>query len=89
MGFSTNITTTNKWVKNIHIHAKLRTFMRERLNMKVSSTHKEVTDSGKKRHKKHVEALTKKLNDYQAKPFMSGPAKVVHYKRTSLSTRDG
>ena len=51
--------------------------MRDQLNIKVSSTHKEVTDSGKKMHQKHVGALKKKLYDYQTDPFSTGPAKVL------------
>ena len=77
MGFSTSLTISNKWVRNIHIHAKLRMAMREKLNIKVSSTHKEVTDSGKKRHQKHVLSLKKKLCDYKGDLFSSGPAKEI------------
>ena len=51
--------------------------MRDKLNIKVSSRHKEVTDSGKKMHQKHVGALKKKVYDYQTDPFSTGPAKVL------------
>ena len=51
--------------------------MRDQLNIKVSSRHKEVTDSGKKMHQKHVGALKKKVYDYQTDPFSTGPAKVL------------
>ena len=61
LGFSSDLSITNKWIKNIHIHAKLRIAMRDKLNIKVSSTYKEVTDSGKKMHQKHVGALKEKL----------------------------
>ena len=77
LGFSTDLNVTNKWIKNIHIHAKLRMAMRDKLNIKVSSTHKEVTDSGKKMHQKHVGALKKKLYEYQADPFSTGPAEAL------------
>ena len=31
-GYSTNITTSNKWVNTVHIHAKLRMVMRGKVN---------------------------------------------------------
>ena len=77
LGFSTSLTMTNKWVRNIHLHAKMRTAMRDKLNIKLSSTHKEVTDSGKKLHQKHVYSLKKKLYDYQIDLFSSDSAKVL------------
>lgn len=75
LGFSTDLCKTNKWVKNIHIHAKLRMALREKVNLKVSSTHKEITDSGKKTHHSHVNSLKKKLYDYGTDPFNDGLAK--------------
>ena len=48
LGYSTDIELVNKWVSNTHIHAKLRMKMRDKLNMKTSSTHKEFTEGGKK-----------------------------------------
>ena len=77
LGFITDLSITNKWVKNIDIHAKLRMAMRDKLNIKVSSTHKEVTDSGKKMHQKHIGALKKKVYDHQNDPFSTGPTKVL------------
>ena len=76
-GFSTSITTMNNWVKNIHIHAMLRMTMRDKLNVKVSSTHKEVTDSAKIRHNNHVVAIKTQLAQYNTDPFSSGPAKNI------------
>lgn len=49
-GISTDIGVTNKWVKNIYIHAKLKLIIRGNLRLKVSPTHKEVRDSAKIRH---------------------------------------
>ena len=60
-GYSTNVDTTNKWVKTVHIHAKLRLAMRDKLNIKTTSTHKELTDNGKTRHSINVDNLKKKL----------------------------
>ena len=39
---STNIESTNKKVRNIHIHAKLRMAVRDKGNIKAASTHKEL-----------------------------------------------
>ena len=76
-GYSTNIDITNKWIQTMHIHAKLRTAMREKLRIKTSSTHKELTDSGKSNHNKNVNSLKEKLRSYKADPFSDGPAKVI------------
>ena len=53
-GFSTNIEAVNKWVRTIHIHAKLRKMVRTTLHIKSSSKHKEVTNRGRKLHHQHV-----------------------------------
>ncbi len=37
LGYSTNLDVFNKWANNIHIHAKLRTYMREMLIIKTTS----------------------------------------------------
>ena len=51
--------------------------MREKLSVKTSSTHKELTDSGKSNHAKNVNSLKEKLRSYKIDPFSDGPAKVV------------
>eukprot|EP00795_Rhopilema_esculentum_P015673 gene15673-6963_t len=76
-GYSTNIDTTNKWVKTVHIHAKLRLAMRDKLNINTTSTHKELTDSRKTRHSINVDNLKKKLYSYNTDPFSKVPAKAI------------
>eukprot|EP00112_Aurelia_sp_Birch-Aquarium-sp1_P004164 Seg1472.14 transcript_id=Seg1472.14/GoldUCD/mRNA.D3Y31 product="hypothetical protein" protein_id=Seg1472.14/GoldUCD/D3Y31 len=75
-GYSTNIGITNKWIQTMHIHAKLRKAMREKLRIKTSSTHKELTDSGKSNHNKNVNFLKEKLRSYKTDQFSNGPAKI-------------
>ena len=77
LGYSTNLDVFNKWVNNIHIHAKLRTYMREILRIKTTSTHKELTDSGRNKHCKNVMALKQKLKEYKLDPFSEDAAKVI------------
>ena len=76
-GYSTNIASTNKWVNTIHIHAKLRMAMRDKVNIKTPSTHKELTDGPKKRHYKDVLSLKETLKSYKANLFDNGPAKFI------------
>ena len=76
-GYSTDIQATNTWVKTTHIHAKLRVAFREKLHLKTSSVHKELTDSGKKRHKRNVDSLKLKLHSYQVNPFEEGHARTM------------
>ena len=42
LGYSNNVDLVNNRVGTVQIHAKLRMAMREKLNIKTSSTHKEV-----------------------------------------------
>ena len=76
-GYSTNIDITNKWIQTMNIHAELRTAMREKLRIETSSTHKEVTDSGKSNHSKNVNSLKEKLRSDKTDPFSDGQAKVI------------
>ena len=74
LGYSNNVDLVNNWVGTAHIHAKLRIAMREKLNIKTSSTHKEVTEGGKKKHDTHVKSLKETIN---TNPFDNGPVKVL------------
>ena len=67
-GYSTNTSTTNKWVNTIHIHAKIRMAMHDRINTKTSSTHKELTDSAKQKHDENVRSLKDNLKSYNMNP---------------------
>ena len=49
-----NIVPTNKWVDTICIQAKLRITMRDKVNIKESSTQIELVDTAKKIHQEHV-----------------------------------
>ena len=51
--------------------------MCDKLNIKTTSTHKELTDSGKTRHSINVDNLKKKLYSYNTDPFSKGPAKSI------------
>ena len=75
-GYSTDTARTNEWVNTVHIHAKLRMAMRNKINIKTSSTHKELTDRAKKNdHKENVTFLKDALKSYNTNPFDEGPAK--------------
>ena len=50
--FSTNQKNVDRFVATAHIHAKLRTNFRETLRLKSSGTHKENTESGRKKIQK-------------------------------------
>ena len=76
-GYSTDIQATNTWVKTAHIHAKLRVAFRDKLRFKTSSVHKELTESGMKRHNSNVDNLKLKLHSYQANPFEEGHARAI------------
>lgn len=76
--FSTDLGATNKWVKSIYIHLKLKhseLIMREKLELKVSSTHKEVRSSAKIRHFNIVKSSKEKLN---INPFDTSKVKNVN-----------
>ena len=76
--FSTDLGATNKWVKSIYIHLKLKhseLIMREKLELKVSSTHKEVRGSAKIRHFNIVKSSKEKLN---INPFDTSKVKKVN-----------
>ena len=47
--YGTSASTTNKRLNTIHIHAKLRMAMRDKINVKTSSTNIELNDSAKKK----------------------------------------
>ena len=76
-GYSTNIETVNTWVKTAHIHAKLRTALKQKIDLTTSTVHKEVTEGGKKLHMNHMNKLIKKLHDYKIDPFGDGPARHI------------
>ena len=68
-GFSTNIEAVNTWVRNIHIHSKLKQSFKKEIMLKTSSKHKEITKGGKKLHHDLVKKLKLKLVDYGVNPF--------------------
>ena len=68
-GFSTDINAVNNWVRTIHIHCKLQEQFREVLNVKTSSTHKELTIGARKMHRDHVTSLRNQINLYGVDPF--------------------
>ena len=52
-GYRTDIAARNKWVYTIHIYVKCRMTMCDKVNIKPSSTHKNLADSAKK-HQQHA-----------------------------------
>ena len=73
-----NMATTSKWVSTIHIHAKLRMTMRDKVNIKTSSTRKQLPDSTKKKkHQGHVSPPKETLSSYDTSFVDSGPARTV------------
>jgi len=59
----------------MHIHAELHQEMKTMLHMKTSSLHKEMTQSSKRRHVKHVNSLKQTLQIiYKINLFSDGPA---------------
>ena len=50
LGYSTNITTVNTWVKTSHIHARVKTEFKKNINLCTSAVHKESTASSKELH---------------------------------------
>ena len=75
--YSTNVSTTNKRVNTIHIHAKLRMAMRDKINVKTSSTNIELNDSAKQKHEGNVRSLKDCLKSYKIIPFSGGPVNVI------------
>ena len=47
------------------------------MNIKTSSTHKGVTEGGKKKHDTHVKSLKETLKSYNTNPFDNEPVKVL------------
>ena len=71
-GVSTNIKTTNRWIRTTHIYAKLRMELMKKI--KASSVHKELTP-GICLHLSHVKSLKDQLKWYGSYPFGEGPAR--------------
>ena len=47
-GFTNDVHVLNTWIKTTHIHAKIRTELKNKIHLKTSSVPKESTPSGKK-----------------------------------------
>ena len=76
-GYSTQMSTINTWVRNCHIHVKVKAKLKEMLKLHTSFTHKELTPGGKKRHVKHVSSLKDTLRNYRVNVFDDGPARCI------------
>ena len=74
-GYSTDMHAVNRWIKTSHCHAKIRKAVKTQFRIYTSSVHKELTPKNKKLHHDHVNALKKKLQDYNDEPFKPGPAR--------------
>ena len=60
-GFIKNTKTFNRWVRTRHIAADMQTLMNETLKIKVSSTHKDSTPSGIRKHSENVQKLKESI----------------------------
>ena len=73
-GYSTSEQATDAFIKTSHLIAKLRATLKERLDILISSTHKELTIGARRRHEETIEALVSHLGKY-ANPFLNGSAR--------------
>ena len=76
-GFSTDIDTVSTWVNTIHIHSQLRVALRQKLHIKTSTKHKEITSSGIMKHINHVKSLKATLRKYGYNPFSDTTPKCI------------
>ena len=76
-GFSTSLKAEDAFIKTSHLMAKLRTALKDKLNIMTTSTHKETTEGAKKEHEKTVQALVDQMSKYMD-PFAPGVAR--HFK---------
>ena len=74
-GYSTNTENVDTCIKTTHIHTKVQSALREKINLCTSSVHKKLTRSGMNMHTNHVRALKEKLTSYKLDPFEDGPAR--------------
>ena len=74
---SLDVNAPNKWKKTVHIYAKLRMELANKIKLSTSSVHKETTPSCKKLHLSHVKALKDQLKSYGYDPFEGVPARNI------------
>ena len=72
-GYSTSEQATDTFVKTGHIMAKLRSTLKERLDIQTYSTHKETTIGQRRLHDNMIKSLVIQLDKY-FDPFLTGPA---------------
>ena len=71
----TFIYAVNKWIKTSHIHSKVRTMLRKKLNVFNSQVHREMTPGNKRLHFEHAPILKAKFKQYNVNIFGDGPAR--------------
>ena len=76
-GLSMDIDQTNRWIKTVHIYAKLRMEVTQKIGSATSAVHKETTPSAIKQHLSHVESLKQQLTKYGCNPFSDSNAKNI------------
>ena len=72
-GYSTSLSAMNKFVKNNHVLAELRTAMKKKLRVLTLSKHKETTLSGKRLHELTIVSMVQQVERY-LNPFDLQPA---------------
>ena len=75
-GYSTNLETTDVFIKTSHLMAKVRVTIKNKLHMLTSTTHKETTVGARRKHEETVKGLVehlKKLLD----PYQPGEARHI------------
>ena len=73
-GYSTDLTSMNRYVQNTNHLAKLRSAIKKKLNTLTSSVHKEETPSGIRIHKQIIDKMVLQLDRY-TNPFDDQPAR--------------
>ena len=75
-GYSTDLTSMNRYVQNTHHLAKLRSAIKKKLNTLTSSVHKEETPSGIRIHEQMIVKMVLQLERY-TNPFDDQPARNI------------
>lgn len=76
-GFSASLKAEDAFIKISHLMAKVRTALKDKFNLMITSAHKETTQGAKKEHEKTVQTLVNQMSKYM-NPFAPGVAR--HFK---------
>ena len=65
----TFIYAANKWIKTFHIHSKIRTMLRKKLNVFTSRVYKEMAPGNRRLHLEHAWSVKANLKQNNANIF--------------------